>query len=209
MQTSPPLELLVELSHPFEAELLRQVLERHEIACFVEGLNSASNLATKTGVGAIRLWVSAMDLPEARELLREAEQARDAAWYCERCGEWVGAGFEWCWKCGQPPSKQHAIHPSCHAAGSESEPNQTFSHDHDATALEFEDKISRAWRTSVIGLILLPVLLHIFSCVLLCQAIAMRAHMNRRQRYLFAGAWLINGSVFVFVATVLFYLLRG
>ncbi|MFN3580018.1 MAG: DUF2007 domain-containing protein [Pseudomonas sp.] len=64
--------------HPMdlsEAQLLKQLLDQHHIACHISGQYLQGAVGELPAMGLLGLWVSPEDLGLARELIRDWQQA--------------------------------------------------------------------------------------------------------------------------------------
>lgn len=141
-------------------------------------------------------------------------------WFCGNCQEEVDAGFECCWSCGrhreeveQPfPPTQSAPIPSAEEASDTSElptvpvdqaanpyvsprSDRYLRSQIDDDALsdpEAEALLQRAWRASIIGIVLFPPLLHLYSMYLLIQAGMITNDFSIAGRRRYYGAILVN-----------------
>lgn len=87
---------------PIEAEILREYLAAHGIACAVLGSGLWSGRGELAADAYPRLCLQdARDHERARELLRQYEHRRhsQAEWHCA-CGECSPVSFDSCWACG-------------------------------------------------------------------------------------------------------------
>ncbi len=226
---------LTRLENPVIAETLRIALEDRGIAAFIE--SSETNRAMHyvgTALGGVRVLVPSDRKEEAEELLRtfseHSASDRSPGWICPNCGEEVDAGFEACWSCDtERPEGAAAIPPPkvwVNELGEDptedlppvlsTDPNPYSSPRTskmgtmapDASAAEVEAMVLRAWRASVIGLFLCPVLLHAYSMVVLIDtrdSVSLLSQTGQRRRL---WATIINwimvgiGIAFVFVNVV-------
>ncbi|HSW13248.1 MAG TPA: DUF2007 domain-containing protein [Solimonas sp.] len=88
---------------PIEAEILREYLAAHGIACLVLGAGLWSGRGELGADPYPRLCLQdPADHLRARELLRQYEHRRhaQAEWLCA-CGESSPVNFESCWHCGR------------------------------------------------------------------------------------------------------------
>jgi hypothetical protein len=87
---------------PIEAEILRQYLEAHGIACTIVGAGLWGARGELAADVYPRLCLhDAAQSTQARGLLRQYEHRRhaQAEWRCA-CGEASPVHFESCWQCG-------------------------------------------------------------------------------------------------------------
>jgi len=101
------MQRLYQAADRIEAQLLRDLLERHQIEAQVFGdylTGAAGELPADIYPS---LWViDERDLARAQALLQDwlaENQARAAAqsWVCRGCGELVEGSFDLCWRCGR------------------------------------------------------------------------------------------------------------
>jgi hypothetical protein len=159
---------------PLDAELAKAYLESHEIRVRLEGealVGSAYALGPM--LGGIRLFVSEQDEPRARALLdgyHHALRQRRAL---------------------EEPSGTHAI--SSDASDAES--------DDDATDEETPDDLAtRAWGSTLLAFVLLPVVMHVYAVALLLRVSPRELTPKARGRYM--KAWVLNLAVFAVVGWV-------
>lgn len=212
------LRLLETVSLPFEAEHLQQVLAAKGIEVFVEGVHSSNTFGMNALMGAIKIKVREEDLPSARQALSELHNNSGTAWYCGACQETNEPSFDYCWKCGGQRSDVEAEPPTASRGGADVDVTD-FRSQHPSQAnfnpspyappqtesttdlpseesSEYEELVNRAYRASIIGLVTLPVVLHLYSCLLIISAvglrIGLRAHYSARTHWRFILANLIN-----------------
>jgi hypothetical protein len=181
-----------------EAEQIRSVLEEQGVPAFVDGANTNTLLShVGTALGGVRVFVRADDVEEALEIIESSGGASDP-WYCGNCREMIEANFDLCWSCGnlrtdveQPFPLVHGIkHDLGEAAEQEAALPDLSGYDAAnpyasprapamATAPiepageiseEAEAMLLRAWRASIIGIVFLPFVLHLYSMYLLIRA---------------------------------------
>lgn len=88
---------------PIEAEILREYLAAHGIACTILGAGLWGARGELAADAYPRLCLQDLrDQERARELLRQYEHRRhaQAEWRCG-CGECSPVSFESCWHCGE------------------------------------------------------------------------------------------------------------
>jgi hypothetical protein len=100
------MQLLYQAGDRIEAELLRDLLDRHQIQARVFG-DFLSGAAGELPANIYpSLWLlDDTDLPRAQALLRDwlAEnqaRANASSWVCHGCGELIDGSFDLCWRCG-------------------------------------------------------------------------------------------------------------
>lgn len=101
------MQQLYQAADRIEAQLLRDLLDRHHIEARVFG-DYLSGAAGELPADVYpTVWViEDHDLPRAQTLLNDwlaENQARAtaASWVCRGCGELVDGSFDLCWRCGQ------------------------------------------------------------------------------------------------------------
>lgn len=134
-------------------------------------------------------------------------RSSDAAWFCGQCEETIDANFDVCWACGreramvegQVPvpesetepdrpidadSKSQAVitsaprepsHPYVPPGVADTATNQNFT---TSSADDVDEMVLRAYRASLLGFILLPVITHAYSMYLLLRAAAQPGNLS-------------------------------
>ncbi len=230
--------LLETVSLPYEAEHLQQVLGDGGVEAFVEGLHGSNAFGMNSLMGRIRIKVREGDLPRARELLSEMRNRGGSPWFCGPCQEVNEGSFDYCWKCGgersvvatdpplaeidnskvsidfsSPHAKDTQFNPSPYAPP-ESEPAVPVEVKTSASMqVEYEDRIERAYKASVLGLITVPILLHLYSLAILMSCASLNAVSTARTRWRVRSTLVINLTVLsisgiLITAFMLFELLR-
>ena len=144
-----------------------------------------------------------------------------APWFCGQCREEVDGAFEVCWSCGQPRTEVEQPFPErCVASAPDSDtpvettalespddygqadfnpyasPQVTAARDRTEPLpklhAEAEAMLERAWRAAIIGLVLFPVLTHLYSAALLIRASMLTADFSPAGRRRFYGAMVVN-----------------
>ncbi len=85
---------------PYEAQMLKDMLEGQGIPAFVHGLNMRSQ---DIPLPSTQLWVYAEDEERARTVLDDVERSKTTTGppqTCPTCGEESPANFGECWSCG-------------------------------------------------------------------------------------------------------------
>lgn len=224
---------LARLENPVIAETLRIALEGAGIAAFIE--SSETNRAMHyvgTALGGVRVMVPSDRKVEAERLLRDfaddSTRKNVPAWICPKCGETVDSGFETCWFCDTERPENAALAPPTRIAEDEleQEPVETLSVREDESnpysppltsklisidsgisVVEAEAMVLRAWRASIIGLFLCPVVLHIYSMVVLIDTRDAIPHLSdggRRRR-----VWATTINLVMIAIGVLLVLING
>ncbi len=90
-----------------EAHLLKGQLEQANIQVRLQGEHLSGAIGEiPAEQAAIKLFVYAIKLPEAQEILvnynksRHRSAAELSDWLCNHCAELNGPAFEYCWQCG-------------------------------------------------------------------------------------------------------------
>lgn len=192
---------------PAEATLARGRLEEQGIAAFLQGAETGTTLwHVGTALGGVKLQVARSDLARAKELL-ESEEAPSSVgpWTCATCGSQVDEGFEVCWSCGatfdaQPEAAREPGPAAAEVAPPESEAVQPSAPE--SSREQAEELLARAWRASLIGIVLFPGLTHLYSATLLARYHQIRSDLARSDPRATAAA-LIN-IVMVGIAAMVF-----
>lgn len=162
---------------PLAADAARLVLEREGISARLDGESVGHALNhVGTALGGVGLLVAEGDAVRAAEIIAElAREAKleKAPWFCGRCREDVEATFDVCWSCGKDRAEVEvhappvAIEADGRFAANSTEATRDYHSRHDA---ETEALLARAWRASIVGIVFLPVILHLYSMWLLLRA---------------------------------------
>jgi hypothetical protein len=166
------LKTIVRYLTPEEAEIARIALEDEGIASYTEGATMAGMFwHLDNAVGGAKLQVAETDAERATAILAkrlpvsvEGEQEES---FCPKCGVKLPPGFCVCWSCGASLDDDetldaHATNsPDANAAATAV---QAAEDDEKEDATAAGDAIAwRAFVAAIIGLVFLPVLLHIYS----------------------------------------------
>jgi Putative prokaryotic signal transducing protein len=116
----------------------------------------------------------------------------EPAWVCPSCGVRVNEDAPRCWSCGT--SKRGEINPYF-ARPLERVPDVAPEKRTEVPADEVDDLVTRAWRASMFGIILLPPLVTFYSAWLLLRAAATGVKFDKRQSRRFVVALVINVMV--------------
>lgn len=183
-------------SYALEVEALhfKSILEDNGIPAFVGGANANTVLSyVGTALGGVNLFVRTSDAVRAAEIispLRDESDSHCEKWFCGNCDEEVDAGFQVCWSCGQVRAKaEQASRPAANTNNSEVEAND-----------KTEDTLRRAWNASLIGLVTLPIILHLYSIYLLLSVAEQGAKCSPQCRRLIYQTIAAN----MFAGVVLF-----
>jgi len=182
-----------------EAEPYRVALEQEGIRVLVDGGHVGTTLSyVGSALGGVRLLVAESDAARALEILAEQQRAErndDGPWFCGECQEEVDAGFGACWSCGRPRDEVEAPLPPTAQPSDEildrEQPNTDLERPPADAANpyvaplteaggadksgppadeETEAMVLRAYRSAILGLIILPVILNFYSMYLLLRA---------------------------------------
>jgi hypothetical protein len=153
-----------------------------------------------TALGGVKVLVPEEKKAEALAAIvsfTESASSTTPEWICGECGEQVDAGFETCWSCGAGREAGMAVPPPSatfqdelaapndpNDPGEATLPTNPYESPKTSTAdspqvdeaetpdatKEAEAIVLRAWRASVIGVVLCPVLLHIYSMYILIDS---------------------------------------
>lgn len=101
------MQQLYQAADRIEAQLLRDLLDRHHIQAEILGdyLSGAAGELPANIYPSV--WViEDQDLTRARELLdswlsENAERSSASSWVCRGCGELLAGSFDLCWRCGR------------------------------------------------------------------------------------------------------------
>ena len=179
-----------------EARQMQSLLESNGVPAFIDGATANTMMSyVGTALGGVRLLVKKSDVAAAAEILQSInhQDATDGGpWHCGECGEDVDAGFDLCWACGKPRSEvaMRQLTPT-------SQPPDT-SDDDTGELAEVETNpadeatLRRAWRTSIIGLCLFPVVTHLYSMYLLIRVSANGRELAPPAQNLFYLTMAIN-----------------
>lgn len=160
-----------------EAGQFKSILEENGIPAFLDGATANTMLSyVGTALGGVRLLVRESDFDRATDILTSLADGTDSPggdWFCGACNEDVDAGFQVCWSCGRQRSEvERPIHAT---ESSDTEKPSATNDEPSANHLAEEDAdaelvLKRAWRTSVIGFFLFPIVTHLYSMYLLIRA---------------------------------------
>jgi len=137
-----------------EADLAKAVLEERGISAQLSGDGMATTLwHLGAAMGGVQLQVDQADIDAANEILqsviaRPDESPTGEAWKCSACNSVVDAGFEVCWSCGALVEEASET-----MAAEDLSPN-------DVPTSSADQIVSRAWRTTIFGLMFPPILLY-------------------------------------------------
>ncbi len=89
----------------FQAQQTKNWLEANAVPAYVEGANTVTTLSyIGSAIGSIKVMVHRSQAQQAEQILAQWEdQPPGPEWQCGHCYSQVDAGFDVCWKCGEPP----------------------------------------------------------------------------------------------------------
>jgi hypothetical protein len=187
-----PLVQMASFENTIEAETARVALEHEGIQAFVDGAATANALShVGTALGGVRLMVAKGDAQRAAkvmDLLAREARLDKAPWFCGVCREEVEATFDVCWSCQGDRSSVEVPRPQA-AADLSSKATEAEAPGEDSAV---EAMLARAWRAAVIGIIFLPILLHLYSMWLLLRASTSGAAFSQQGSRRFYQAFAIN-----------------
>jgi hypothetical protein len=164
MPTEEPLVTVATFGVVGEAEAARLMLEAEGIECFLADAETVNMLwFASNAIGGVKLQVPASEATRAEQLLARHQPAR------KRNVDDYGL---------ERPRRGTAPSAATTGGGEES----------DAVALTADALVSRAWRASILGLVLCPPLLHIYSLWLLAQAMSQEKPVSAE----YHGRWLAS-----------------
>ena len=103
---------LYEAADRIEAQILKDHLLEEGVEAVILGDYLSGGMGELPANIYPEVWVlQAKDMPKAQQLLHDFTKKHDLQdendeWRCLKCGEMVDAGFDVCWKCAAPRSKQ-------------------------------------------------------------------------------------------------------
>jgi putative signal transducing protein len=116
-------------------------------------------------------------------------RADEPAWLCQSCGARVANDSKNCWSCGT--SKRGEVNPYF-ARPIQKVQDRTREKRPEVPADVVDDLVTRAWRASMIGILLFPPLVTFYSAWLLLRAASTGAPFDKRQTRRFLIALVIN-----------------
>ncbi len=204
-----------------EANHVKSVLAERGIKGFVDcgATNTMLSHVGASALGGIRLFALPQNAGLAREIIDTLEEIKGSDWYCGECQELSEAGFEVCWSCGKGRRDVEADRPIVAKSVERLDDNLQEDHNQRQAAtdpnpymspgtvkmqndepiapdvksvLDVDEMVTRAYRASLIGLMLLPVLAHLYSMYLLLLASAHPERLSDRTNRVWYGAFAIN-----------------
>ena len=196
----PDLITVATTHYAAEAESVRLLLESYEIPAVVYGANTGTALSHMAPTVGIRVQVQEEFAERARQIIESEDRRRsgaphDESWYCGPCREEVEAGFETCWSCGQP--REEVERPFPH------ERTQTAEAMAEAPAAAAEETIRRAWRAAVLGLVILPIISHVYSLGLLLEASGRWSEISSESKQRYVRTMILDLIAIVGIGTAL------
>ncbi len=175
-----------------EAGQFKSILEENGIPAFIDGANANTMLSyIGTALGGIKLLVHTTDFERATEIIgSRIDDSTGAceAWYCGKCQEDVDAGFQVCWSCGEARADVEQSTPmDTNEINTEVELAR-----HLAINAEAESMLQRAWQASIIGFLLFPIVINLYSMYLLVRASIIGAEFSPTSQKLFYKALVVN-----------------
>lgn len=172
---------------PEEAHLLRSELDEHGIPAYVED-DTTANMAWiyRGAIQGVQLTVPVVHAQSAAAIVAEAQsrfnshrRAGESGQSKRQCseGHFVDRDANVCSICGE------TLLPESVLAGIQAN----------------DDRIDRAWRAAVIGLVFLPVILHLLSIGLLIQVARSPYDSSDNRTVKWWGAFCISGGVLLLV----------
>lgn len=197
----------------FEAQQARSMLEAEGIQAYVEGSNAITTLSyVGSALGGVRLMVEKSEVERAERVLDATIQPAELpAWQCPNCASQVDAGFAVCWKCGEDYAAGDATdefpdegEPTGRAERLDSAPETMRSSHPAGVAPEHEfqetiDLVNRAWRASIFGTVILPILAQLYSLFILFQALPNLAYLPAKWQFRFLAALALDVLALVVV----------
>ena len=186
---SAKLEVLRQCVDRVEAETIRIRLASEEIPALITGTDAGTALSLGGAPTSrlVRVEVEHSDFERADVLLKaDHQRAQEAgSWRCPRCHEHNGSAFDICWSCNktrnESENEQHAGNPETTQQLNSHEPFETGkdsitpppARDDDSLVdhlIEIRNAaVSRCARAAIVGLLILPPLLSVYSIYLLLR----------------------------------------
>jgi hypothetical protein len=162
-----------------EAEVARMTVEAAGVKCYLADAETVNMLwFASNAVGGVKLQVAAEDAARAEQLLaqhRPRVRGRNVDDY----------GLE---------NPQRGLPATDDADEADDEPVQA--------GVSADVLVSRAWRAAIIGLVLCPPVLHIWSLCLLAQAVTQEVPVSEQYRGKMKGAAVIDVAALVLVGSL-------
>ncbi|QDT62969.1 SPOR domain-containing protein [Calycomorphotria hydatis] len=196
-----------------EAENIRSFLLEQGIEAYVVGSTAATTIwYVGSALGGVRLFTAAADAQAARELIEHHETSTDEEnWLCSECQAEVDRGFDRCWSCGKDREAIGTSTPQVSdqviASDTENDQRSPTGDTTESTAdSPIDPMVRRAFRSSMIGLGLLPIILHVYSMTLLFKRASQEEPLTQESNrlwYITLGVNILAGSVFVILYKLL------
>jgi hypothetical protein len=191
---------------PEDAEVARLALEEEGISTSMEGATAVGMVwLWSNAVGGVKLQVPEADEARAREILaRKAgiAEAAEATRRCPKCGAEVPSNFEVCWSCQFLMSGDEE--PANQLPSESSLPTKEDSSEDDVEEVAPDDPMAwDAFLTAMVGVPLVPPLLHLYSAWLLARIVYRGFRLSRAGREYFWLSALLDSVVFLFVGWLL------
>ncbi|MEN8180791.1 MAG: DUF2007 domain-containing protein [Pseudomonadota bacterium] len=103
---------LYEAADRIEAQVLKDHLQDEGVESVILGDYLSGAMGELPANIYPEVWVlDAKDMAKAQQILRDftkshIQREQNGDWRCLKCGEMVDAGFELCWNCATPRTKQ-------------------------------------------------------------------------------------------------------
>ncbi len=195
---SSQFKVVASFPNAHQAELISSILRENGINSFANNAETSVSLShIGLGLGGVQVMVNGGDIEEATAILAELESNKCEPWKCGNCQSEVDEGFDVCWKCGAS-REEAAFDPgiqtesyqveSIDKVGFQQFPPVDGKHPYQApitsptkeqsdapekdssVQVAAEEMVDRAWRASILGLILLPGVCQAYSLYLLIRA---------------------------------------
>jgi len=194
---------------------MKNVLADHGIAAVLDGEATASTFGNFGPAMDARLLVPTTDLARAKSLISDIEaellRGSGAPWFCGPCQEEVAGTFDYCWSCnkareevedtsvdlttksdehfesrGSSPSVNNFDECNPYAAGQHANEvsSRTFSEDD-------KEQVTRAFRAAIVGLFFLPIMMSLYSAMLLATVPASKEWPAETTRKYYQ-TWVVN-----------------
>lgn len=219
------LVMLARFGSPAEARIALALLQEAGIQATLEGEAAGNNLNyLGTALGGVKLLVREEDADRAAEVLSDGDEEPhppgENPWKCPACGAQVSDDADVCWSCGTARQDAEATERgiccagcgthnresalTCAVCGADlSAPNRREKEPDDLEPNEAAIALRRAWRASIVGLVLCPPLLHIYSITQLLEYKRLKAgdgsDDDRR------APWILLFDVAMVVGAIAFY----
>lgn len=137
----------------YEASIAQGAMEDHGIRAYVSGALAGTIMSYYgSALGGVKLLVASEDVERALSILKEMSQEATVeipAWECPECHSENEAGFEICWSCG-------TVAPDATTGLDLSSVRTEIKSDTIENEINKDALATRAFRASIIGLVILP-----------------------------------------------------